>query len=355
MRHVVCWPWLAARCPSGWFVTPCLCSAGRRKYDKSLMGWDWGWREVIQPLLSQGKHTWLWENEFNLLPVKVRAGLWKTRANLKHHPEIPPFFPDSAWFLISLPGLPEQSKGTGNEACSQLTTHFPSSSGTGFLTFSPEPVSRNFSNMSHSRGLQFLMNCPSVGTPQGLKSCQHIRSSEGSFLHGPISPARSLLPCGLPMGSQPSLDIHLFWCGVFHGWQGNLYSRTCTSFGNDLGVFWGQSLTCYHSPFTLAVVVPAVFPYLRSVIPEILPELLMGSTFISSRSGLESPRISSIWHGGSFWYLLTETIKALQCKPNTKYLLKCHLFEIWLSLSLAKNWNSHCLLSADVLSLKWDT
>ncbi|KAM6367316.1 palmitoyltransferase ZDHHC14 isoform 5-T6 [Alca torda] len=38
------------------------------------------------------------------------------------------------------------------------------------------------------------------------------------------SPARSLLQCSLPTGSQPPSGIHLLWCGVLHGLQVDICS-----------------------------------------------------------------------------------------------------------------------------------
>jgi len=49
-------------------------------------------------------------------------------------------------------------------------------------------------------------------------------------------PARSLLQCGFPMGSQPSSGIHLLWCGVFHGLQVDICSTV------DLHGLQGESL-----------------------------------------------------------------------------------------------------------------
>ncbi|KAK4825359.1 hypothetical protein QYF61_026878 [Mycteria americana] len=67
-------------------------------------------------------------------------------------------------------------------------------------------------------------DCSSVGPPWGHKSCQQTCSSMGSSLHGSRGPARSLLQCGLPTGSQPPSGIHLLWRGVLHGLQVDICS-----------------------------------------------------------------------------------------------------------------------------------
>uniref|UniRef100_A0A663FDX8 Endosomal transmembrane epsin interactor 1 n=1 Tax=Aquila chrysaetos chrysaetos TaxID=223781 RepID=A0A663FDX8_AQUCH len=49
-------------------------------------------------------------------------------------------------------------------------------------------------------------------------------SSVGSSLHRSTGPARSLLQCRLPTGSQPPSGIHLLQHGVFHGLQVDICS-----------------------------------------------------------------------------------------------------------------------------------
>ena len=53
--------------------------------------------------------------------------------------------------------------------------------------------------------------CSSMGPPQGHKPCQQTCSRVGSSFHGATGPARSLLQCKLPKGSQPASGILL--CG----------------------------------------------------------------------------------------------------------------------------------------------
>ena len=79
--------------------------------------------------------------------------------------------------------------------------------------------SMNFSNMSPSHRLQFLVNCSSVGPPQGHKCCHQTCSNVGS-IHGSTGPARSLLQCGLPMGVT---------C---------LRAPTCSGVGSPTGCGW---------------------------------------------------------------------------------------------------------------------
>jgi len=53
-----------------------------------------------------------------------------------------------------------------------------------------------------------------MGPPWDHKPCQQTCSGMGSSLHGSAGPGRSLLQCGLPMGSQLPSGIHLLWLGV---------------------------------------------------------------------------------------------------------------------------------------------
>ena len=70
--------------------------------------------------------------------------------------------------------------------------------------------------------------CSSVSPPQGHKTCQKTYSSTSFSLPGSTGPARSLLWCRLPTGSQPLLGIHLIltscWRGVLHGLQVDICS-----------------------------------------------------------------------------------------------------------------------------------
>ncbi|XP_049649849.1 uncharacterized protein LOC126035356 [Accipiter gentilis] len=120
-------------------------------------------------------------------------------------------------------------------------------------------------------------HCSSAGPPRGHKSCQKT-CSMGSSLHRSAGPARSLLQCGVPTGSQPPSGTHLLRRGVLHGLQvdicsivdlhglqgdslphqglhhglqGNLHSGAWSisspSFFIDLGVHRLVSPTCSHS------------------------------------------------------------------------------------------------------------
>jgi len=53
-----------------------------------------------------------------------------------------------------------------------------------------------------------------MGSPRGHKPCQQTCSGVRSSLHWSAGPDKSLLQCGLPMGSQPPSGIHLLWRGV---------------------------------------------------------------------------------------------------------------------------------------------
>ena len=193
-----------------------------------------------------------------------------------------------------------------------------------------------------------------VGPPQGHKPCQQTCSSMGSSPYGAPGPARSLLQCGLPTGSQTPLGIHLLRRGFLHGLQVKIFStmhlqtsmgcraKACLTivcstgcrgisapargtlppalFFTDFSVCRVVSLTYSH--FSLpAAVLQDFFPLLYYVIPEALPPSLMGLTLASSGSVLETAGIGSIGHGESFWQLLTKnnpvpTPLPKPCHPN---------------------------------------
>ncbi|KAM9662266.1 uncharacterized protein ACIBXB_013160 [Morphnus guianensis] len=137
-------------------------------------------------------------------------------------------------------------------------------------------------------------HCSSVGPPRGHKSCQKT-CSVGSSLHRSAAPARSLLQCGVPTGSQPPSGTHLLRRGVLHGLQvdicstvdlhglqgdslphhglhhglqGNLcsgaWSISSPSFFTDLGVRRVVSLTRSHSSLQLPnTSIPTFFSFLK--------------------------------------------------------------------------------------------
>lgn len=77
-------------------------------------------------------------------------------------------------------------------------------------------------------------------------------------------------------------------------------------FFTDLSVCKVVPLTCYCSSLRLAVVVPALFPHPKCIIPEVLLWLLMDLALASSGYILELTGFSSVGHGGCFWHLLTD-------------------------------------------------
>ena len=77
----------------------------------------------------------------------------------------------------------------------------------------------NFSKMGHSHGLQFFMNCSSMGPFHDMQS---FRST--------------LLQRGSPTGSQPPSGTHLLQRGVLHGLQVEICSPV------DLHGLQGDSL-----------------------------------------------------------------------------------------------------------------
>jgi len=221
----------------------------------------------------------------------------------------------------------------------------------------------NFSNTSPSHGLQLFTNCPSVGpshglqsfrnrllqcgSPRGHKSCQQTCSGVGSSFHVSPGPDRHLLQRGLCTGSQLPSDIRLLWHGVpstgcrstvdLHGLQGNnlphhglhhklqgkilcsgIWSTSSPSFFTDLGVCRVVSFTSSHSSLLNCHFPTELFflPFLKYVITEVLPPLLIGLALASSRSVLELAGTGFIRHGGSFSQLLTEATPAVPLLPK---------------------------------------
>jgi len=90
--------------------------------------------------------------------------------------------------------------------------------------------STNFPSVSPSHRLQLFTNCPSVDPFHGVRSFRNRLFQRGSPTGSQVLPATLLqwpplstgpqvLPgacssAGLSTGSQPSLGIHLLWCGV---------------------------------------------------------------------------------------------------------------------------------------------
>ncbi|KAK4830649.1 hypothetical protein QYF61_012492 [Mycteria americana] len=115
---------------------------------------------------------------------------------------------------------------------SHVVSAAPSSSGKGLLTLFPAPEwgpsherqsCTNFSNVSPSRGLQFFMDCSGMRPFHGVQSFRNRLLQHGSPAGSQVLPAK-LLQCGLPMGSQPPLGIHLLQRGVLHGLQVHICS-----------------------------------------------------------------------------------------------------------------------------------
>lgn len=95
----------------------------------------------------------------------------------------------------------------------------------------------------------------------------------------------------------PQLLLHWPWC-----------VQSCSSH-LFLLLFW-------------AAIVPALFPHIKCVIPEVLLWLLMDLAFVSGGSILELTGFSSVGHGGCFWHLLSDATsvvaqyKALSTHPE---------------------------------------
>ena len=194
---------------------------------------------------------------------------------------------------------------------------------------------------SPSHGLQFFTNSCSVGPFHRVQSFRNRQLQRGSptgsqvlspnllqrgllSLQKSTGPARSLLQCGLPTGSQPPSGIHLLQRGVLHGLQvdicstvdlhglqgdslphhglphglqGNLCSSTWStsspSFFPDLGVCRVFPLAYSHSSLPGAVA-QCFLPFLKYVVTEALPMGLIGPALASGGSVLEPAETGSV-------------------------------------------------------------
>jgi len=107
---------------------------------------------------------------------------------------------------------------------SHIVSAAPCPSGGGLLTLFPCSSVRSLSRETVLHRLlqsdlfpraAALHELPQRGSfPWGHKACQQTCSDVGSCLHGSTGPGRSLLQCGLPMGSWPPSGIHLLRGGV---------------------------------------------------------------------------------------------------------------------------------------------
>jgi len=123
----------------------------------------------------------------------------------KHLPPHPSLIPRLSFNPISLPPSPERRRGTGNWGCGQFTTCC---------------LCRSFLLRG---GLLTLCPCSSLGSLTRGAVLQQ-QAAPAWVPHRATGPARSLLQCGLPTGSQTPLGIHLLRRGVLHGLQVKIFS-----------------------------------------------------------------------------------------------------------------------------------
>lgn len=104
-------------------------------------------------------------------------------------------------------------------------------------------------------------------------------------------------------GSQHSSGIPLLWHGLLHGLQVGLCvgSFSPSSPFTDLGVSTAVPLPCSPSCLWLTLLLCSTFPsFLRDIVPEVLPQLVMGLALACSRSVPRANCFSSIRCRGSF-------------------------------------------------------
>jgi len=197
-------------------------------------------------------------------------------------------------------------------------------------------------------------SCSSMGLPRGHKSCQQTCSRVGSSLHRSTGPARSLLQCGLPIGSQPS--SHTFTCfgmgsstgyrwisaplWTSMGCRGTacftmIFSSGCRGISapapgaptpppsSQTLVSGEWFLSHILTPLYCCCCAACLFPLFKYVITEALLPSLMGSALASGGSVLEVAGIGSIRNGGSFRQLLTESTPIAPPLPKP-----CHAIQI---------------------------
>jgi len=270
-------------------------------------------------------------------------------------------------FLSLLPTSSAGEQGTWVAvSSSHIISAAPSSSQGGLLTLflcsiagslCGRQSSTTFCNVSPSHGLQFFMNCSSVGPPWGHKPCQQTCSTMGSsHSTGPQVLPGACSSTGSPQGHS------LFW------------ASSCSGVGSSVGCRWisappwtsmgCRGTTCLamvfstgcrgisapapgappSHPSSLTLVSAELFllhllgplswlllllhssfsPLLNYVMPEVLPPSLMGLALASSGSVLDLAGTGSIKSGGSFWQLLaaaTSVAPLLQipCHANPIY------------------------------------
>lgn len=128
-------------------------------------------------------------------------------------------------------------------------------------------------------------------------------STVGSQACGVTSPAGKSAPAWSSMGCIDSLCLH----GVHQGLQGLFAAvpRAPPPSPPLTLVSAGLIFLCILTPFSGWSCAAFFSHLLKYIFSELLPLSPVGSASASSECTLESSVFGSVWHGGSFWQLLT--------------------------------------------------
>lgn len=198
------------RCHRSHSITPLLSCAGEENETKGL----WvkkGQGEISQELLSRTKETQFEEITFIYCQSNQRRVMTNKNYIIKDVPSSPPFFCASLP-IFSISSGPESAGGWGMWWTVQFFT--------GCLCFS---------------FLLTLFFCSSTDHFNRILSFRNRRIQCGFPVGSQALPA-NLYQYELPMGSQPSLGIHVLQQGVFHELEVDLCSI--------VGLLWGL-LPCH--------------------------------------------------------------------------------------------------------------
>jgi len=159
--------------------------------------------------------------------------------------------------------------------------------------------------------------CPSTGSPWGHSFLQASTCFGVGSL--PWATGGYLLHHGPPMDCRGTTCLTMVFSTSCKGRISAPTSRAPPppSFFTDLGVCRVVSFTSSHSSLYTAVSSLFFFlPFLKYIITQALPPLLIGLALASSGCVFEPAGTGFIRHGGSFWQLLTEATPVVPPLPK---------------------------------------